>query len=183
MVSALAVVLITGLYVSSPKAEAVSPQAGKRGAGSGDAIHLSIEGAKQGKFKGSHAKRSDAIVARGLSFDIISPRDVASGQASGKRQYKPIQITKPIDGSTPQILQALATNEVLKSVTFEFVRTNPNGEEEVWYVIKLTNATVSAYHQGNDTNGQPSEEVCFTFQKIEVEHKTDKTTYADDWMK
>jgi len=33
--------------------------------------------------------------------EIVSPRDAASGQATGKRSHSPITITKEIDKSSP----------------------------------------------------------------------------------
>ena len=36
----------------------------------------------------------------GGKYDVQSPRDLATGQASGKRMHKPITITKELDKST-----------------------------------------------------------------------------------
>jgi hypothetical protein len=35
--------------------------------------------------------------------EVVSPRDAASGQASGKRMHKPIKITKEWDANTPML--------------------------------------------------------------------------------
>ncbi|MCB1219403.1 MAG: type VI secretion system tube protein Hcp [Planctomycetales bacterium] len=37
-------------------------------------------------------------------YSIIAPRDAASGLPTGKRQHKPISVTKPIDKATPLLL-------------------------------------------------------------------------------
>lgn len=69
--------------------------------------------------------------------------------------------------ASPQIFQALTTNEVLKSV----VVTLPGGAGGT-YTIKLGNATVSDVKQYTELlNGQPTvlEDVSFTFQRIEVQ--------------
>lgn len=42
-----------------------------------------------------HATEKDAVLHS--SSSVQSPRDAASGQASGKRQHKPITITKEVD--------------------------------------------------------------------------------------
>src|SRR5690349_8803895 len=54
--------------------------------------YVTIEGAKQGKFKGSsHIKgREDAIEISSYRLAASAPRDVATGQASGKRQFQAI---------------------------------------------------------------------------------------------
>jgi type VI secretion system secreted protein Hcp len=161
-------------------------------------FYISIEGAKQGAFKGGS---SDGTAAGGakrakgriggvkFSFETTSPRDIATGQASGKRTYKPIVITKEWDAASPQIFNALVTNEVLKKVLFEFVKTDAAGKEEIYHTITLTNANVSNLHSYldlTDTSGDrydahELEDVSFVFQKIEIENKEGKTTAADDW--
>jgi type VI secretion system secreted protein Hcp len=161
-------------------------------------FYVSIEGAKQGTFKSSTAKSTDRKEAEitagkiaGIRYfaETVSPRDVATGQASGKRQHKPIVITKEWDAASPQIFTALVTNEVLTTVLFEFVKTSPQGQEHVYHTVKLTNANVSdvkSYLDLTDTSGDPFdahelEDVSFTFQKIEIENKDGKTQAADDW--
>ena len=98
-------------------------------------------------------------------------------------------IRKKVGAATPQIAQALCTNEVLKSVLFEFVRTTKDGKEEVQYTVTLKNATISANRiylpdvTGTDQKLDLSEEVQFTFQQIDWEHKIAKTMASDDWTK
>ena len=162
-------------------------------------ILVSINGMKQGQFKGESPRQSaqDKVEALSFSFEVASPRDAATGLASGKRTYKPLQITKQIGASSPQLFQALTTNEVLKTVTLEFMKTNPSGEEYVYYTIKLTNATIASLRQhtaGDDGTGGGGggksasaadtlqlEDVSFSFQKIEIESKDGKTMAVDDW--
>lgn len=163
-------------------------------------FYVTVEGTKQGKFKGESIREAHKEKLTGLSYrhEIKSPRDVATGQASGKRQHGPISMTKEWGAATPQIFQALVTNEVLKSVFFEFVATTPEGIEEVYYTIKLVNATVSQVRYmtgGNTVEGSGSakntstydthelEELSFTYQRIELEHKPGKTAAFDDWTK
>lgn len=59
-------------------------------------FYVSIEGSKQGKFKGESAREAHKgkIGAIGFSHEVASPRDVATGQASGKRQHMPITFVK-----------------------------------------------------------------------------------------
>jgi len=159
-------------------------------------FYVTITGTKQGQFKGESIREKHSSKLSGLSYNhtIQSPRDVATGQASGKRQHGPIQITKEWGASTPQILQALVSNEVLKEVLFEFVQTTPDGMEQVYYTVKLTNATISAvqYTTGGGESAESAktsaaydthelEKVSFTYQRIEVDHKAGKTSATDDW--
>lgn len=53
-----------------------------------------------------------------LSHSIKSPRDAASGLATGKRQHKPMTITKELDKSSPQLFSLVVT-EPGSSVTIQ----------------------------------------------------------------
>lgn len=48
--------------------------------------------------------------------DIISPRDAASGLPTGKRQHKPITITKEWDKATPKLMMKTPTGEEYNTV-------------------------------------------------------------------
>ncbi len=156
-------------------------------------ITMSVDATKQGKFKGesirNNSKEKSEII--GYLYEITSPRDVATGQASGKRAHQPVLILKPFGASSPQFFQALTTNEVLKTVVFDFYKTNENGEEINYYTVTLTNAIVSSYKQFigpldnekfNPANTGLYDEIKFTFQKITVEDKVGKTMSTDDWF-
>src|SRR6266850_353058 len=112
-------------------------------------IFIAVEGTKQGKFKGESPVMAFKDQSRVLKFNygVVSPRDVSTGQASGKRQHKPIVITREPGAASPQFFTALVTNEVLKSVAIHFLRANVTGVSELQQIITLTNATVSDFRQ------------------------------------
>ena len=57
--------------------------------------------ARQGKT--GSTKRGDGSVV--LAFEgVVSPRDIATGQSSGKRQHSPVRITKEWDANTPMLI-------------------------------------------------------------------------------
>lgn len=161
--------------------------------------HISIKGKKQGQFKGESTedKRKDKwMPVLAFGYAALSPRDVTTGQASGKRQHQPVVITKEWGAASPQIFQALTSNEVLDPVELEFTKTNPLGEEYVYHTIKLTEAKILSIKQyireyqpeSAQTARHPAgvdavelEDVSFTFRKIEMENKDGKTTFVDDW--
>jgi type VI secretion system secreted protein Hcp len=153
-------------------------------------FYISIDGQKQGKFTGDTNRKNKIAGVRFFS-ETVSPRDAATGQASGKRIHKPILFTKEWDAASPQLFQALVANEVLKSVLFEFIRTAPDGREEVHFKVKLTNASIASmksYLDLTDRSGDPYdahelEDVELTFQKIELENVGGKTSAVDDWTK
>jgi type VI secretion system secreted protein Hcp len=153
-------------------------------------FHVSIKGAKQGQFKSETTldRRKDKwITGVSFSWGVKSPRDVATGNASGKRQYDPLCFVKEWGAASPQMLSAASTNEVLSEVLFQFTRTNANGEEYIFSTIKMSDATISHVRQfsTNAADAKASfglhEEVCFTFRKVEVTNADAKTMYTDDW--
>ena len=149
-------------------------------------FYVAIEGKQQGKFKGESKRkaRKDQIEGLAFSYEVQSPRDAATGQATGKRVHKPITVVKEWGAATPQLFQALVTNEQLTSVVMEFVRTDAAGKELVFHRVTLTNAAVSDIRQHIDGlgNAHPElEDVSFTFQKIKIENLAGKTTAEDDW--
>jgi type VI secretion system secreted protein Hcp len=150
---------------------------------------VDIKGAKQGQFKAEgvvSGVHKGSIEGIRFSSTVNSPRDLATGLPSGKRQYSPITFTKLWGPSSPEMIQACATNELL-TVTFEFVKADRYGKEMVYQTIRLTGATISSVRRYIDVsmaNEPPDprelEDVSFTFQKIDI---TDANGAAasDDW--
>jgi type VI secretion system secreted protein Hcp len=124
-----------------------------------------VTGQKQGSFS------SSPMVLIGLSHEIVSPRDPASGLPTGKRMHKPITITKTMDASSPLFLGALVDNENLTSV---LIGLNQGGQQVA--TIKLTNANISDYVLHGTT-----ETWSFTYQKIEWTWLDGGITAEDDW--
>lgn len=160
--------------LASPGAPGALVAQDKLVARSGAGMSMTIEGARQGVFPGA---KGGAIAGLRFSYTVKSPRDAASGQASGKRQHGPIVVTKMVGTASPQIFGALTTNEILRSVVI-----NLPGGEGGGYTVKLTNAAISEVKQYTEVpNGQVLEDVSFTFQKIEVEDPGTRTMATDDW--
>jgi type VI secretion system secreted protein Hcp len=146
-------------------------------------IYIAVEGTKQGKFKGDSPVKAFKDQNRVLkfSYSVVSPRDVSTGQARGKRQHKPIVITREPGAASPQFFTALVTNELLKSVAIHFIRGTSTGVEELQQIITLTNATVSDFRQYVGDDGRWLEDVAFAFQQIQIENKPGATIAADSW--
>jgi type VI secretion system secreted protein Hcp len=137
---------------------------------------MTIEGQKQGVISGK-----GGILGSRFSHGMKSPRDAASGLASGKRQHSPVTYTKALGSSSPQLFSALATNEVLKSV----VVSVPGVDGGPGYLIKLTNASISEIKQYTEmVSGRAAvfEDVSFTYQRIEVQDLGTGAVAVDDWQ-
>lgn len=190
--SLLLAVPLTGATRPGP-----TPEATLRAALAGNEFYVSVEGTKQGKFKGESVKSQYKDMIQGMAFewDVTSPRDAATGLPSGKRQYKPITFTKEWGAASPQLFQALTANELLKTVRFDFIKANASGAEYIFQRITLTNASVSEIRRYVGTvtpagtsvgNGAPGtaralEDVSFTFASIMLEDLDGKTTASDNW--
>jgi type VI secretion system secreted protein Hcp len=157
-------------------------------------FYATIEGTKQGKFQGESPRKDHAGKFVGLKFEyeVISPRDVATGMPSGKRQHKPIVISKEWGAASPQLFTACVRNEILKKVKFEFIKTDKAGKEHVYYTIELENATIAAYkpftrqeegakHEA-EYDTQEMEDITFTFEKITLSNTDAKTSASDSWI-
>ncbi len=68
---------------------------------------------------------------------ITSPRDVATGQASGKRMHKPMTIVKEWSAATPQLMRITPSYDI-KKVEGTGARTAGDGPS--WTPITLSNA-------------------------------------------
>jgi type VI secretion system secreted protein Hcp len=149
-------------------------------------FQISVKGTKQGQFKGDNP--SGKMIGLSFENEITSPRDTATGQASGKRQHRPVRIIKAWGPASPQFYEAIVNNEVLPSVLFEFVQTTPQGIEQVFYTVNLTNAAISDFRQytgplpGSTADLHELEEIEFVFQKIEIKHIIGNTSAEDTWQ-
>jgi type VI secretion system secreted protein Hcp len=160
--------------------------------------HMSIKGQTQGQFKGEGIQTDRSkqwIPVLSFSNEVQSPRDIATGMPSGKRQWGPVKILKEWGAASPQGLTSCVTNEILPDVKIEFTKTDAGGKEYVYQKLSLTNATIASVRRftGDDSTGEGSsrhtssvdtmelEEWSFTFLKISVDDVDGQTAFSDDW--
>ncbi|MCY7421447.1 MAG: type VI secretion system tube protein Hcp [Chitinophagaceae bacterium] len=154
--------------------------------------YLVAKAQKQGQIKGSVIQKGKEgwIAVYGFHHEIVSPREVASGLATGKRQHKPLTITKEIDKSTPLLYQALVNNESFSEVALRFFASDTKGAgkgAEI-YTIKLTNANISSIVDdmanikiAENIKLPLLEMISFTYQKIEWTWNDGGITSTDRW--
>ncbi len=186
-VAVLALFDVVQAQAVAPRPPILAPQSMQFQAGGNAGCRVAIRGQRQGQFMGTN-RQDKWMPCSQFLLSLTSPRDVATGQATGRKQYAPVVVTKEWDAASPQIFTAAATNEVLPLVEFEFTRVGPDGREFVFESVKLTNATIAAAKQhigfpdaGEPPNPRPLEDVSFTFQKIELTNNEARTTFVDDW--
>lgn len=159
--------------------------------------YLTLKGEKQGTIKGSETRKGleGSIAVFAVHHQVISPRDAASGLATGKRQHHPLVINKAIDKSSPLLMNALITNENITEVIIKFFSPNTgasggrSGLEVQHYTIKLTNARIVHIEMDMENNlMEPGnklpilEYVGFTYQKIEWTYTDGGIMATDSWI-
>ena len=134
-------------------------------------VFLAVVGKKQGPLKGecSSPGHVDDITVLTWQWGVNSLHAIGSGQATGRRTYEPLIVTKHLDSASTKLASALATNEEMKSVTLSLRKAGDHKDD--FFKIKLELARVTSLHAESDGNGGVHEIVNFTFQKIEITYQ------------
>lgn len=161
--------------------------------------YVKVEGQTQGHIKGSVTQkgREDLIMVLATTHSVVSPRDMATGLSTGKRQHKPITLTVEIDKATPLLYNVLVNNENLKTVKIMYWSTGSvqagkaaaaTGKEYQHYTITLTNANIASidYRQPHTKNAEMARlmeytDVSFVYEKIEWSWTDGGITAEDSW--
>jgi type VI secretion system secreted protein Hcp len=152
-------------------------------------VCVSITGAQQGPFKGDAITKScSGTTAYTFEYAVSSPRDAATGMATGRRVHGPVKITKEWGPSSLALFQALAQGELLPVVSFDFFASDRlTGLVALEHSIVVRNAFVASIDYSSDgskgtaANSVPAlETVQFVFQQIElIDHRL-KGSVADN---
>lgn len=171
----------TGLTGPQGPAGATSKPAGASGE-FGVPGTVTCTGLRQGVFGGTDG----SSVVHATSYGVVAPRDPATGQATGKRQHKPLNFVKSVDRTSPQYFQALVTNELLTSCTVTYFSSTDRAPVPT-YRVKLVNAAVIEVAQTKGDSRIAAagplgehEQISLTFQRIEIEHLESQTFASDD---
>jgi len=113
--------------------------------------YLKLESDTTGKIRGPVRDRDSdkdgSISLLAVEHGIVSPRDAATGLATGKRQHQAITLTKETDNTSPLFYQFISRNELIKTAEILFfghVSTGLSaGREAIQYKITLRKASVS----------------------------------------
>lgn len=158
-----------------------------------ETVHLFLK-ANGKDIKGESTQRSlgreGSIECLSYEQSIVTGRDAATGQATGRRQYGPLKITKRIDASSPLLMKALVTNEKIEAV-FKFFRPSPNGDgtTEQFYTVALKEGHLHSLDQRvHETlheitkHDPPMEEVGLVFRTISWTYTKGGITHEDSWQ-
>jgi type VI secretion system secreted protein Hcp len=152
--------------------------------------YLKQKGETQGDINGSctQAGREDSIEIYGFSHEVLSPRDAASGQPTGKRQHKPLVVTAALDKAYPLLMSALVNNENITDWELKCWKPSRSGKEDQYCTIQLMNANVASIRTEQLNNKYPENmphelrvHVAYTYQKIIWTWNDGGITAEDDW--
>ena len=117
----------------------------------------------------------------------------SSALALGGPRFDPITILKEGDPASPVLLGSLYNaNTMHDKLVLNFYKPNPQGKNELYFTITLTNAAIVGYrtHHGpsssSGTGRKPHrtnelEEIKLTFQKIVYTWTKGGISFSDDW--
>jgi type VI secretion system secreted protein Hcp len=151
------------------------------GAGAGKATDSSVKTASEaasGKATGREAQSGQA------TGNVAAPRDIATGQMSGKRQHSDITITKYVGESSPMFARAMSSGEILTSVDISFFHGTAE-RPQVYKTVHMTNVMISSIKPMPSSGGDRlMESITFSVepQNIVAKDKAGNKTAMDDWM-
>ena len=123
-----------------------------------------------------------------FNHEVVSPRDAASGQATGKRQHMPLRVVLAHGKSTPLLFKALSNNEIIPKVEVLFYRPTATGLEELYMTYILENVGISSVRpwmpntkEAAVANFGTQVEVALVYQKITWTYTNGGVTHEDTW--
>ena len=123
--------------------------------------------------------------------EVKSHRNIATGQAAGRRQFQPITHRKTSVASSPQFFRALLKNEQFNKISLQNCRPDDVYKlNERVYIIELENAVISGYRQVMGTPENAGfraktdglfDEISIVFEKMTVTDNKAKTPVTETW--
>jgi type VI secretion system secreted protein Hcp len=142
--------------------------------GSNFELHLNL-GTIQGESQST--LHNAEIELKSFTFGSSSPtlRNQAGSTKGGRATVTEISVTKEFDKATPQIFNALWTNQVIKSAVISMTKMTGSTKGDDTLVITLTNCSISSISvisskSAPDAHGG-TETVSLNFQKIQIDYK------------
>jgi type VI secretion system secreted protein Hcp len=161
--------------------------------------YISIEGKTQGNITaGAFTSDSvgniyvegheDEMLVQEFKHVVTVPTDPQSGQPSGQRVHKPFRFTVALNKAVPLLYNALASGEMLTTVTLKWYRTSIEGKHEHFFTTTLTDSTILDIDCNmphcQDPNSKEFTQlinVSLSYRKIDWEHTVAGTSGSDDW--
>ncbi|MBX3623021.1 MAG: type VI secretion system tube protein Hcp [Rhizobacter sp.] len=146
------------------------------GGGGAIDVFLSVQTKRAGKLKGESqaVDHKEEIVVHGWSWGIAASSALGSAQATGRRSYKNLSVTKRIDSASTSLMSVLATNDEVKEAKLS-MRKAGEGQRD-YFTIKLSNARVTSLDLECGEDGDAIERITFAFTKVQVDYELQQAT-------
>jgi len=135
--------------------------------------HLKVSG-----LAGGRIANPGEIDMLSFSWGAVAPKDAITGQATGKRQLRPLKITKPVDKTTVFFFQLLTTNARIDKIELSYDKPTAGGKQEVYFSIELKNASIASQElsqEHSEMMSHPGEIITFTYEQITLTYRGEKS--------
>jgi type VI secretion system secreted protein Hcp len=137
---------------------------------------LAVLGKRQGPLKGEceTAGHEDEIDLIAWRWAVSAPTAAGSARATGRRVYELLRVDKYVDASSTKLINALASNEELRSVTLSLRKAGTDDDD--FFSVKLERARVVGSELQSSPSGGLYETVAFAYQKIQIDYHPQQRT-------
>ena len=132
-------------------------------------LHVVTKRAGRIKGEGTTEGHVDDIVVHTWTWGVAANTAIGSTQATGRRSYRNLVLTKGIDAASTALLSALVTNDEVKEATLTMRKAG--GEALDYFSMKLSGARVVNVELAASPSGFAVEHVTIAFTKVEIEYK------------
>jgi type VI secretion system secreted protein Hcp len=137
-------------------------------------LHLDL-GPIQGESQSSLHGQEIEITSFSWGATSSAVRSAAGSPKGGKPTVSEITVTKQFDKATPQLFNALWTNQLIKTAKISMSKSTGGGKPEDHMVITLTNVYITSV-QAISSKNQPEhqkglETISLNFQKVNIDYK------------
>lgn len=137
-------------------------------------LHLDL-GSIQGESESNLHKNEIEISSFSWGVSSSAIRSAAGSPKGGKPTVSEITVTKEFDKSSPQLYNAVWTNQLIKTAKISMSKTTGGGKPEDYMVITLTNVYITSV-QARSSKDLPehqmgAETVTLNFQKVSIDYK------------
>lgn len=105
---------------------------------------------------------------------VVSPRDAASGMATGRRMHKPMTIVKEWGAASAKLMEVCVKGTHIPDV--EVWERDESGQAQLRYELK--NVYITSYSVSRDpadTSARPIESIAFSYERMEVRGSSMRT--------
>ena len=119
----------------------------------------------------------DEIQVLGCEHTLYMPTDSQSGQQTGAPISEGLTILKMFDVTSPLLMQAMKEGKLFEEVVLSYVRTEPSGEENVYFLQTMEDVVITDIQQYmpncldlSNENYTHMEKVTLKYKKLTWEH-------------